>query len=677
MALFNGTDAGWRAPVPHGQRSAAGRPNQAMVYLVLLSATLFSIMYARAILGAASQAGLKPIGTELLTFKVLVEVVASYFGIGFVFAAIAYLWHEPAAAGRNTLRQFPPVGLVYLCCDDLDQAAFASLATLRYRGKLYLIVHDDSKSETNRAEVDAAVKHARARRDWEVVLLRRPSREGGKPGAANYVLQHTGSLYECFLLCDNDSTVLDPLAIETALPYFDDPAVAIVQCRNSAVPDPQGCRLNRWLSRSIDAFHLFLTTCARFGWQPFVSHNAFLRTAAVRKVGGLTPGLFSDDLDLTIRLNLEGQKVIYAPEIRLGERHPPSYDAFRRRSYRWAYGCVQTLRAHAWPVLTSKRLSVAEKWFFFQFAAFYVAQTVLLLYLGATCLVAPFFLQTIPVAATAAVFAGTVIILSIFLPLLSFFAKDSARRGWAGTVLACGLVYGATDFACAAGVWDCVWNRKRQWKPTNARSEDQRTWPLWAEASFGMLLLCVPLLKGASLLYLPCFYLWGGKFLFAPALALLYDDRRTPVPRATPSFKLAQTGALVLVLSILVPAALLHSRAQTPTRRGVEIRGKQIYVDGRPFSVKGVHYGPWRSGTGPGGGYPYPGPEQIDSDLTLIRELRANTILVVDPPGYVLDLAERHGLKVLCGFTPGLVESRRSWIRLRARTRARARPRTP
>src|SRR6266545_2962221 len=281
MALFNGTDAGWRAPVPHGQRSAAGRPNQAMVYLVLLSATLFSIMYARAILGAASQAGLKPIGTELLTFKVLVEVVASYFGIGFVFAAI-----------------------VYLCCDDLDQAAFASLETLRYRGKLYLIVHDDSKSETKRAEVDAAVKHARARRDWEVVLLRRPSREGGKPGAANYVLQHTGSLYECFLLCDNDSTVLDPLAIETALPDFDDPAVAIVQCRNSAVPDPQGCRLNRWLSRSIDAFHLFLTTCARFGWQPFVGHNAFLRTAAVRRVGGLTPGLFSDDLDLTIRLNL-------------------------------------------------------------------------------------------------------------------------------------------------------------------------------------------------------------------------------------------------------------------------------------------------------------------------------------------------------------------------------------
>ena len=82
-----------------------------MVYLVLLSATLFSIMYVRAILGAASQAGLKPIGIDLLTFKVLVEVVASYFGIGFVFAAIAYLWHEPTAVTRKALSQFPPVGL--------------------------------------------------------------------------------------------------------------------------------------------------------------------------------------------------------------------------------------------------------------------------------------------------------------------------------------------------------------------------------------------------------------------------------------------------------------------------------------------------------------------------------------------------------------------------------------
>jgi hypothetical protein len=63
-----------------------------------------------------------------------------------------------------------------------------------------------------------------------------------------------------------------------------------------------------------------------------------------------------------------------------------------------------------------------------------------------------------------------------------------------------------------------------------------------------------------------------------------------------------------------------------------------------------MHYGPWRPGTGPNKGYSYPSPEQIDSDLRLIRELNANTILVFDPPEYVLDLAQKHRLKVLYTF---------------------------
>jgi exo-beta-1,3-glucanase (GH17 family) len=63
-----------------------------------------------------------------------------------------------------------------------------------------------------------------------------------------------------------------------------------------------------------------------------------------------------------------------------------------------------------------------------------------------------------------------------------------------------------------------------------------------------------------------------------------------------------------------------------------------------------MHYGPWRPGTGPNKGYSYPNPEQIDSDLRLIRELNANTILVFDPPEYVLDLAQKYGLKVLYTF---------------------------
>lgn len=84
--------------------------------------------------------------------------------------------------------------------------------------------------------------------------------------------------------------------------------------------------------------------------------------------------------------------------------------------------------------------------------------------------------------------------------------------------------------------------------------------------------------------------------------------------------------------------------------QSIEIRGDQLFVDGSSFVVKGIDYSPWRPGTGPGKNYPYPVADQIESDLKLIHSLNANTILVADPPEYVLDLAAKYDLKVLYSF---------------------------
>ena len=73
-------------------------------------------------------------------------------------------------------------------------------------------------------------------------------------------------------------------------------------------------------------------------------------------------------------------------------------------------------------------------------------------------------------------------------------------------------------------------------------------------------------------------------------------------------------------------------------------------MDGQKFLVKGINYGPWRPGTGPNKGYPYPSPVEVEQDLRMIHDLNANTIVVWDPPGYVLDLAARYNLKVLYVF---------------------------
>jgi GT2 family glycosyltransferase len=465
----------------------------------------------------------------VLAGKTAVELIASAYAIAFLISALAFLLmrKEPSLCSGIPCDEAPAIAIIYLCCDDADWTALESLTRLSYRGPLHLVVHDDSRSAAAHDAVDRMALLLSQRRDWDVRVLRRPHKTGGKAGAVNYALQQTHHLYDYFLLCDNDSTVLDPDTLDRALRYLQVNTVGGVQFRSVPVPDAAYCRANRRLAESIGAFHAFLAPAARFGWMPFIGHNALLRTRAVQHVGGLTPDFFSDDLDLTVRLNLAGFRIAYAPDIAMGEKHPPSYTAFRKRSYKWAYGCVQTLRAHSWRVLTAPQFSFAEKLSFFQFAGFYCLQSLLLGYLCFVLLIVPFDGLTafvpalLPSLITAVVLVGLV-----YAPLLSFYLKNPEHRGpgWVTTLGLCGLVYGGTDFTVCRGVIDAIRGKRRSWIPTNGVAATAVDGTLFAEAAFGILLLIVPIIYFPELLYLPCWFLFAGKFLFGPALSLVYRD---------------------------------------------------------------------------------------------------------------------------------------------------------
>jgi glycosyl transferase family 2 len=502
------------------------RKPQAFAYGVIATCVIFGIWYLRYLGLMLGDVSLTSGAWILFGLKTGIELIASFYGIAFLFGAIAYLAmrEDRPILGHNA--HDVRVGLVYLCCDDLDANALESLSMLSYTGPLVLVIHDDSRSIEQRTRVDELSARLRAARGWDVHLLRRRDKSGGKAAAVNYVLAQTGALYDVFLLCDNDSTVLESDTVDRVLPYFADSTIAVVQCRTVAVDDASYCPINRKLAQSIAAFHAFLAPSARFGWMPFIGHNAFLRTRAVREVGGLTPGFFSDDLDLTVRLNLAGFRVEYASEVALGEKHPPSYAAFRKRSYKWAYGCVQTLQRHWRTVLISPQFTAAEKLSFFQFAAFYCLQSVLLVYLTFILLVLPFgVLGHFTLEPWSSAIVGTVMIGLVYAPLLSFVIKTRRyERGWAGTVVLCGLVYGGTDFSVLRGVFDAFSGRQRRWVPTNQVGSNDADYILAGEAAFGLLLLGVPFALFPQLLYLPCWYLFAGKFLFGLAFSGLYRD---------------------------------------------------------------------------------------------------------------------------------------------------------
>jgi hypothetical protein len=420
--------------------------------------------------------------------------------------------------------------------------------------------------------------------------------------------------------------------------------VAVVQCRTIGVSRVGDSHINRLLVQSIDAFHVFLQVWARFGWMPFIGHNALLRMSAVRTVGGFTPGCFADDVDITVRLNLAGYRVVYAPDVRMAETHPASYRALRKRSYKWAYGCIQALKAHAFRVVSSRRLTVAEKLGFFQFTGFYVGQALVLMYLMLSFVVAPLLAPSMTPALLTGLVLGAGVAVGVYIPVVVYFWREGRLVRSFPTVLLFGLTYGATDFACTRGVWDSIRNRVRSWIPTNVALGDTNERVFVAEAAFGAALLLVPLWFAPGALWVPSAYLFGGKFLFSPALARWYDPRQAN-RRVTRQLAASLTTACLIALVggfMLVPRTSRASSTNT-----VEVRGKDFVVDGQPFSVKGVHYGPWRPGTGPGRHYPYPDRASVEADLEQIVSLNANTILVFDAPGWVLDVAHAHGLRVL------------------------------
>src|SRR5690242_2666221 len=106
-------------------------------------------------------------------------------------------------------------------------------------------------------------------------------------------------------------------------------------------------------------------------------------------------------------------------------------------------------------------------------------------------------------------------------------------------------------------------------------------------------------------------------------------------------------------------ATELASLQQSPARLGVRasVRGKFIWVGEEKFYVRGVTYGPFRPGPD---GSPYPSPKIVERDFAQIAANGMNAVRTYDvPPRWLLDLAERQGLRVMVGLQ---VEQRASFL---------------
>ena len=94
----------------------------------------------------------------------------------------------------------------------------------------------------------------------------------------------------------------------------------------------------------------------------FCGSSGMFKTKAVTESGGWQPGNLTEDIDLSLRLYLNGYKIYFDRKTRsYGEETPNHFSNFIKQQARWQRGTLDSAREYLLPAIFSKKLPVNEK----------------------------------------------------------------------------------------------------------------------------------------------------------------------------------------------------------------------------------------------------------------------------------------------------------------------------
>jgi cellulose synthase/poly-beta-1,6-N-acetylglucosamine synthase-like glycosyltransferase len=181
----------------------------------------------------------------------------------------------------------------------------------------------------------------------------------GKARALNRAMRLASN--EIVLVFDADYTPGRDLIRELAMAFIDPEVGAVmgrVVPRNSAVN-----LLTRLLSLERSGGYQ-VDQQARYNLDLFPQYGGTVggfRRQVVIDMGGFNALTLAEDTDLTVRLFIEGWRVLYANRAECYEEVPENWNARFTQLRRWARGHNRAFFAHIFPLLRSRKLSFVQK----------------------------------------------------------------------------------------------------------------------------------------------------------------------------------------------------------------------------------------------------------------------------------------------------------------------------
>jgi cellulose synthase/poly-beta-1,6-N-acetylglucosamine synthase-like glycosyltransferase len=228
---------------------------------------------------------------------------------------------------------------------ELVRDTLRSLLALDYpRDRMVIMVADDS----TRAESSEPLR--RFCEENGILYHHRAERGGYKAGALNALLAITPRDVNLIAVIDADYQV-EPEYLKETVGYFIDADLGWLQT-------PQDYR-NRHESFLTEQYYLadayFYRTILPSRNEEnsiiFCGTMGILRKRALVEVGGWNEKCITEDAELAVRLLNAGWRSLYVNKTYGRGLIPPTFEAYKKQHYRWAFGGGKILRAHWWRFL--------------------------------------------------------------------------------------------------------------------------------------------------------------------------------------------------------------------------------------------------------------------------------------------------------------------------------------
>ncbi len=263
----------------------------------------------------------------------------------------AALGYEPKVSIHLPTHNEPP---------QMVMQTLNALAKLTYNNFEVIVLDNNTKDEGDWRPVEA---HCRTLGE-RFRFYHFDNMKGFKAGALNKALELTDPAVEYVAVIDSDYQVA-PHWLDTAMPGFADPQVAIVQGPQD-YRDAHESMFKKFCYEEYTGFF-------RIGMVERNEHNAIIqhgtmcvvRKSAMIEVGGWAEWCITEDTELGLRLFEAGYTAHYTQESLGRGLMPDTYAAFKGQRYRWVYGAMQIMKRHAKEIFLGKsKLTLAQRYHF-------------------------------------------------------------------------------------------------------------------------------------------------------------------------------------------------------------------------------------------------------------------------------------------------------------------------